>query len=592
MKSFFKMVLASMVGFLLASVLFSMLTIIMLAAVIAMAPGEDYRVPSSSVLHIKLDVPIQDRGLKSPFEPVLGMQSLGLNQILKAMDRAATDDRIKGIYLDMGMLQGGMGTLEELREGLLKFAESGKPVIAYGEVVGQRSYYLATAADEIYLHPVGILDFSGLSAQLAFVKGLSEKMKVDMQVIRPTNNTYKSAVEPFLMDRMSEANREQTMRYLSSGWDHMLNGVSTSRGITSDQLNLIADSLSTFMPDGALRLGLVDGLLFYDQLTDTLIGRMGLPAGEKIELVTIGKYIRVLEKTDASLKVKGKPDEQIAIIYASGNIVMGEGEDMVISSGHMSDAIRKARKDEGIKAIVLRVNSGGGDGIASEIIWREVALAASEKPVIVSMGDLAASGGYYIAAPATKIVAQPNTLTGSIGVFGVIPNMQQLFKEHLGITFDEVKTNRNSGVGNLMRPLSPFEMQLLQQHVDRFYDHFLERVAAGRGMTIQAVDSIAQGRVWSGTDALKIGLVDALGGLDEAVTLAALEAGLDDYLIIELPELTDPFTRLIRQMSGEVRMEQKFANRLGHNYSIYKMVRDMGEMEGVQARIPFVMNIH
>jgi protease IV len=262
MKSFFKMVLASMVGFLLASVLFSMLTIIMLAAVIAMAPGEDYRVPSSSVLHIKLDVPIQDRGLKSPFEPVLGMQSLGLNQILKAMDRAATDDRIKGIYLDMGMLQGGMGTLEELREGLLKFAESGKPVIAYGEVVGQRSYYLATAADEIYLHPVGILDFSGLSAQLAFVKGLSEKMKVDMQVIRPTNNTYKSAVEPFLMDRMSEANREQTMRYLSSGWDHMLTGVSTRRGITSDQLNLIADSLSTFMPDGALRLGLVDGFTF------------------------------------------------------------------------------------------------------------------------------------------------------------------------------------------------------------------------------------------------------------------------------------------------------------------------------------------
>ncbi len=594
MREFFKMMLASMVGFLLASVLFSFLTLVVLAAMISLAPKEDVTVPAEAVLHIRLDMPLQDRGVKSPFDAFGSYGStrpLGLNEVLRSLEAAAADDRIKGIYLEMGMVQGGMATLEELRNGLIRFRESGKPVIAFGDIVGQQSYFLSSMADKVYLSPKGLLDFSGLSAQVAFLKGLSEKMKVEMQVIRPSNNTYKSAVEPFMLDRMSEANREQTNRFLESIWGEMLQRVSTSRNIPVEQLNLIADSLLSINTEKAYAHGLVDGLLYHDQLLDSLRTMMGITSTDKIDMISLGRYTRISEREVASSLLKRKQPDRVAVIYATGTIMMGRGEETVISSSHMSSAIRKARKDDKVKAIVLRINSPGGDGIASEIIWREVALAAAEKPVVVSMGDLAASGGYYIAAPATKIVAQPNTLTGSIGVFGVVPNMQKMFNEHLGITFDEVKTNANSGFGNFSRPLTPFELQLLQKHIDEFYDHFLERVATGRGMTAEAVDAIGQGRVWSGVDAMELGLVDALGGLDEAIRIAAAEAGIDDYRVLELPEQVDPFTRIFRQLSGETRADGLIRKHLGTHYHYYEMMQEVGRLEGVQARLPYMITV-
>ncbi len=611
MKDFLRIMLASMVGYILASVIFSLLSLIMFAMIIAMVPREDVQIPKEGLLHVKLDMPLYDRGQKMPFDSwgeVFGdKRPLGLNQIIRSLDDAAKDDRIKGIYLEMGIMQTGLASVTEIRDALKRFSESGKPIIAYGEQITQKSYYLATASDRVYVNPKGMLEFSGLTAQVAFIKGLNEKLKVEMQVIRPSNNTYKSAVEPFILDRMSEANREQTERYLGSGWDLILDGISENRGIDKDLLNIYADSLIAFRPEKALEFGLVDGLVYKDQLEDSLRVILGIEIKDMnkdkdddddddndINLVSIGKYIKATQKKEIMVgkTSKGKKADNIAVIFAEGSIVMGESEDRVISSEFISSTIRKARKDENIKAIVLRVNSPGGDGLASEIIWREVYLANQVKPVIISMGDYAASGGYYISCAASRIVAQPNTLTGSIGVFGVIPNLQKLFSDHLGITFDEVRTNKNSSIGNLMRPLEPYEYQFLQSYVDDFYTHFVNRVSEGRKMTFKGVDSIGQGRVWSGTDALKIGLIDEIGGLNDAVRIAASEAKLKNYTIVEWPCQTDPFTKLIKQLSGETRIEKTIRKQLGSSYPVYEMLLTFGDQKGIQARLPFIISVN
>lgn len=599
MKDFFKMMLASMVGFILASVIFSLLSLIMFAMVIAMVPREDISIPKEGLLHVKLDMPLYDRGHKMPFDSwgsgFGGKRPLGLNQIIRSIDEAATDDRIKGVYLEMGYLQTGLASVTEIRDALQRFSKSGKPVIAYGEQITQKSYYLASASDRIFVNPKGMLEFSGLTAQVAFIKGLNEKLKVEMQVIRPSNNTYKSAVEPFILDKMSEANREQTGKYLGSGWDIMLKGISEKRGVDIEFLNILADSLVAFRPEKAMEFGLIDGLIYKDQLDDSLMVVMGIKDKDDLKLVSIGKYIKATQKENIKIgdNSKNKNENKIAVIYTEGSIQMGDSEDdLVISSEYISSTIRKAREDDDIKSIVLRVNSPGGDGLASEIIWREVALAARKKPVIVSMGDYAASGGYYISCAATRILAQPNTLTGSIGVFGVVPNMQKLFSDHLGITFDEVKTNKNSSFGNIMRPLEPYEYQFLQNYVNDFYTHFLSRVAEGRKMSPADVDSIAQGRVWSGEDALEIGLIDEIGGLNDAIKIAASEAKLKNYTIIEWPCQTDPFTRLIKELSGETHIEKSIRQQLGSSYPVYEMLMSFGNQKGIQARIPFVISVN
>ncbi|HRZ41997.1 MAG TPA: signal peptide peptidase SppA [Bacteroidales bacterium] len=595
MKEFFKMMFASMLGVMLSGLLLMLIMFIMFASIISFSSGDEVSVPDKALLHIKLDMSVVERAPKNPFEDFGGFGNervMGLNQILGCLEKAASDDHIKGVLIDMGMLDAGPATVEEIRNALLQFRKSGKPVIAYGDMVPQRSYYLASAADKVYLNPLGSLEFTGLSAQMAFVRGLAEKLKVEMQIIRPEGNTYKSAVEPFYLDKMSEANRDQTGKYLRSGWDMMLSNLAESRKLSPEKLNALADSLTGFKAANAYEAGLVDGLMYRDQLIDSL--KKVLDPKEKTapNIITLARYSKAIRQNDPGKGSKGKSDGQIAVIYANGNIVMGEEEESVISATHISKTIRKARENKKIKAIVLRINSGGGDGLASEIIWREVELARKEKPVVVSMGDYAASGGYYIACAATRIVAQPNTLTGSIGVFGVMPNMQQMFREHLGITFDEVKTHQHSTFGSPLKPLDPYEYTMLKQYVEDFYNHFLQRVSEGRNMTVAQVDSIGQGRIWAGTDALQIGLVDTLGGLDVAVKIAAAEAKLKNYKTVDLPHQTDPFMRLMKQLSGEASVQQAIRESLGVNYAFYEMLTSLGELKGIQARLPFVMTMN
>jgi protease IV len=596
MKEFFKMMFASMLGVMISGLLLMLFMFIMFASAISFSSGDAVSVPDHSFLEIKMDMVVKERAPKNPFGNFGAFgneKNIGLNQIARSLKAAAQDKRIKGIYLEMGMLQAGPATVEEIRNALIDFKKSGKPVIAYGDMAPQNAYYLASVADKIYMNPVGSLEFSGLSAQVAFVKGLAEKLKVEMQIIRPDGNVYKSAVEPFFLDKMSAASREQTGKYLSSGWDIMVDNIAVSRKLTPELLNQVADSLLAFKAQNALKSGLIDGLLYKDQLLDSLKKTVGIDSRESLKYISLAKYDKAVVQEHAAEGTKGKSEGQIAVIYASGNIVMGDDDaDDVISATHISKTIRKAREDKKVKAIVLRINSPGGDGLASEIIWREVELAKKEKPVIVSMGDYAASGGYYIACAATKIVAQPNTLTGSIGVFGVLPNMEKLFKEHLGITFDEVNTNSNSSFGNVMRPLNPYEYNILKRYVEDFYTHFITRVSEGRKMDVAMVDSIGQGRVWAGTDALKIGLVDTLGGLNDAVKLAASEAKIKHYKTVEWPLQSDPFLKLVKQLSGETSVNQAIRENLGANYAFYEMLSTFSKMKGIQARLPFVMIIN
>lgn len=567
----------------------------MIASLAKFSSREDVYVPKNSLLHVKLDMPIYEREPKGHFEYISSLGSirpLGLNQIVKSIENAAKDDHISGIYLEMGIIQAGLASVEEIRNALLNFRESGKPIIAYGDIVSQKSYYLASVSDNMYINPKGIIDFSGLSAQVAFFKGLSEKLKIDMQIIRPENNEFKSAVEPFYLDKMSEASKAQTSRYLSSGWGHIINGIGESRSMDNQDLNDVADNLSAFRPEKALQAGIVDGMIFQDQLLDSLRKIIGVDADDKVNMIKLARYIRAgrdIKGRDS--ETKGRRSDQIAVIYASGNIIMGDSEDNAISSDHISKTIRDARKNDRVKAIVLRINSTGGDGLASEVIWREVALAEQKKPVIVSMGDYAASGGYYIACAATKILTQPTTLTGSIGVFGVIPNLEEMMSEHLGITFDEVKTNKHSSYGSFLRPLSSHEEHVIKHYVDNFYTHFIQRVADGRKLPLDFVDSIAQGRIWSGIDAVDIGLADGLGGLNDAIKLAAEEAGIIEYSVLELPVQKDPFIKMLQELSGDVMLKREIKDKLGKNYHIIEILSAYNELQGVQARLPFILTI-
>lgn len=593
MNQFFKMTFASMLGFIFAYLLMMILGFMILFGVLSASSSDVVHVKNNSVLYVKLDRPVYDRASDNPFDgfdftSMEGNKALGLNDILNSLDAAAKDDRIKGIYMEFTDLPFGMATVEEIRNAMLEFKESGKFIVVYSEIYSQKAYYLATVADELYVNPEGMIDFKGLNAKVMFLKGLGEKLKVEYQVVRPDNNKFKSAVEPFMLDKMSDANREQTNKWLSSVWDHMKVGIGEEREISVERLDEIADSLTVFKIQNAVENGFVDKLIYKDELIDTLKSKLGVEKDKKISFVTISKYLNAEWPKDATRK--GAKD-RIAIVYAQGDIVMGASEEGVISSEVISKAIRKARLDKKVKAIVLRVNSPGGNALASEVIWREVKLAVDVKPVIVSMGDYAASGGYYIACPATRIIAQPNTITGSIGVYGVVPNISGLLKEHLGLSFDEVNTNANSGFGDITRPLSDFERTEMTKYVNDFYQQFLTRVSEGRDMSKEDVDAVGQGRVWTGTDALEIGLVDELGGLERAIEIAAEEAGLEKYRIRELPILKDPFVRIMEQLSGEARMESHLQSEMGSMYYYYESLKKVSELQGTQARLPFFVEI-
>jgi protease IV len=583
-KVFFASLLASITGFFLI-IFFCILFLVALVA--GLSSKEEAKVEPNSILHLNLDYPISDKTSTNPFENIdfstfEPSQNLGLNDIIKNIKKAKADDNIKGIFLDVSIMPNGAATIEAIRNQLIDFKTSGKFVVAYAEVMTNKAFYLVSVADKIYLNPYGVVEFAGLNTELLFLKNMLEKLNIEVQVFYA--GKYKSATEPFRYDKMSEPNREQVTAYLNGIYNHYLEKISESRKIPKSTLDSIADNLLIRRSEDALAYKMVDELAYYDVLED-LKTRTGKKEEDKLSAVNINKY----DKAPDSKKEEYKGDK-IAVVYAEGDIVDGKGEESNIGSERVSKLIRKVRQDKNVKALVLRVNSPGGSALASEVILREVELTKKKMPVIVSMGNVAASGGYYISCYADTIVAQPNTITGSIGVFGLIPNMKGFFNNHLGITFDNVKTGKYSDLGTMVKPLTNEEKYIVQQGVDTIYYKFKSRVAVGRNMSLDEVDSVAQGRVWTGVQAKEIGLVDVLGGMDEAIAIAVYKAGIKDYRIKEYPEKEDPIEKLLKSLTGEA--ETYFLKiKLGDLYPAWKQFESLKNTKGIQARMPFDISV-
>lgn len=609
MGQFFKFMFASMLGFILGSVVLFFLLIIMVMGAIGAAAssysfeGKPASVEENSVLHMELTQQIVDRGNKEDllfdFGPFKGATELGLNDIVKDLEKAKTDDRIKGVFLDLGFsVNARMATVKEIRDKLIEFRkESGKPVIAYAELYTQGTYYLASAADQVYLVPEGDLDFRGLQAEMMFMKGLFDKLGIDIQFIRGSNNKFKSYGETFIYKEMSPENERQLTELIGGLWDQYLTAVGDSRKMDKAKLNGIAENLTIREGKDAVDAGMVDGLKYRDEVIAILKEKMGLDADKDLKLASLGKYTRAtVSKKSGEKAGSGFKKPKVAVVYAQGDIMSGESEDGSIGSTTIAEAIRDAREDTTVKAIVLRVNSPGGSGLASDVIWREVALAKKSKPVVVSMGDMAASGGYYISCAADRIYAQPNTITGSIGVFGIIPNMQGFFNDKLGITFDGVKTNKYADMMTTSRPLTADEKSIIQGYVDKFYETFKERVAEGRKMTVAQVDSIGQGRVWTGQRGKELGLVDEIGGLEDAIAGAADLAELAEggYRTVDYPEQESILEQVMKNLDGGAKMWVR-QEAFGEDVELlhqFEAVRKARGMMGVQARIPYDLEVH
>ena len=586
MKSFFKTFFASFLG---SAVLLIVLVILLIGSFVssvAKSSETNVTLKPKTVLYMNLNYDIPERTNKNSLEMYFNIDDIdmaGMNDILNNIDAAATDSNIEGIFLDLSMIGTSSANIEELRNRLISFKESGKFIISYSETYSQSAYYLASVSDKIYMLPDGILDIHGMASQAMFYKHLLEKLDIEMQIIRPANNKFKSAVEPYFLDEMSEANKEQTSVLLNSIWNKICNDISVARNIDVNTINQMADDLTLmFNSQAAVEYGFVDELIYKDELLAKLHELTNTPDNKKLNIIKNTQYAKARPELY-------KGEDKIAIVYASGQIFDGEGDDNKIGSTTLSAALRQARNDNKVKAIVMRVNSPGGSAVASEVIRREVELAAKEKPVIVSMGNYAASGGYWISSTADYIFADPNTLTGSIGVFGTIPNFEGFFNDKLGLTFDEVKTNKNSDFGTLSKPLSPYQMTMMQKHVTETYDNFITLVSETRGLRKTFVDSIAQGRVWSGTDALEIGLVDELGGIDKAIAYAADKAGLTSYSIKEFPKQKDPFEDLFKTETQKYYTKAVMKKNLGSTYQYLEAIENISRIEGIQALMPMVV---
>ena len=544
----------------------------------------------NSVLYMKLDYDIPDRTTDNPFgainfQTMESLDATGMNDILRNIERAKTDPNIKGIYMELSSIPTSTATLQEIRNKLIEFKESGKFLVTYGESYSQSAYYMASIADKIFINPEGALDLHGMASQITFYKHLFDKLDIEMQIVRGPNNRFKSAVEPYFLDKMSEANREQMDKLLGTVWGQILLGISQSRNISVEQLNQIADNLDTYFDaNKALEYGLVDNLYYKDQVLEELKGLTG--SNKDINAIGNANYAK-------SYKDKNLSKNEVAIIYASGQIFDGKGnEEQNIYSENLSKTIRKAREDENVKAVVLRVNSPGGSAVASAIIGRELDLTKQVKPVIVSMGNYAASGGYWISAKADYIFADPTTLTGSIGVFGTVPNLQGFLNDKVGLTFDVAKTNENADFGTLSQPLTEFQYGKLQEMVVKTYNDFTSRVAEGRGLTQTYVDSIGQGRVWAGADAIKIGLVDQLGDMEDAIAYAVQKAELgSDYKVTEWPKQKDFFTRMMESMNESDKLDAAMKQKMGVYYNYLQGLDNLQKNTGIQARLPFDMII-
>ena len=583
MKSFFKMVFASMLGLFLS---FFLLFLFIIILVSAGSGSETIEIKENSILHLTFGGPIPDRSSDNPFSSLgfngLGDTPMGLNEILDNLDKAAANPSVKGIFLDLTNLMTGIATIEEIRNALLDFKKSGKFIYAYSEVFSQPTYYLATVADKIYLHPTGLAELKGLRSEILFFKGTLDKLGVEPLVFR--HGKFKSAVEPFIQDKLSDSNREQVRTFLTSIWNHMLKGIAEGRKLPEAELRKIASEILVTNAPAAMQFKLVDDLKYRDEVLELLKTKTGAESIDKLELVTLSE---IKDAEDTREKRKG---DKIAVVYAEGDIVDGEGQDGQIGSVECSKAIRKARLDEKVKAVVLRVNSPGGSALASETIWREVVLTKKVKPVIVSMGNLAASGGYYIAAPADVIVASPNTITGSIGVFGLFFNGKGLANQ-LGVTIDTVKTTPMADIMSSSRGVTAREAEIIQAEIERIYDNFISRVAEGRKMSKADVDSIAQGRVWTGADAKRLKLVDEFGGLDRAIELAAQKAKLENYRIMELPFVKDPLEKILDKIGGKSK-DAAIKSVLGESYKYYKQVERVQNMRNYQTRMPYEIDVY
>jgi protease-4 len=559
MKQFFKFMFASMLGFSL-TIFVVILLFIGLISAIASAGSDDEapKIADNTVLHIQFENAIQDRPSNNPLENIdfntfENNTPMSLKNILDNIKKAKSDERIEGIYLDISMLQANMASVEEIRNELVDFKESGKFIVSYSENFGQSEYYLSSVADEIYLNPAGEMTFKGLSAQVMFFKDMLGRLDIDMQVIR--HGKFKSAIEPFIREDMSEANREQVSMLVNTLWDHMTQNISAARSISTDQLNTIADELLIRSAKDAKEYNLVDDLKYEDEVIALLKERTSTKGDDKLKTIALKKLNKVRATQIADSKIKLNSKNKVAVIFAEGEIVSGQSSNGKMGSETIAKAINKARKDDKVKAIVLRVNSPGGSALASDVMWREVVLAKAEKPVIVSMGGVAASGGYYIACAADKIFAEASTITGSIGVFGLIPNMKGMFNNKLGINIDRVNTNTFSDGLTPFRPLEEKERAALKSMIEDIYGDFTQKVADGRGMTQANVDSIGQGRVWTGINAKEIGLVDEIGGLNDAIAFAVETAALEDYRLDEMPVQEDPFEKMLKEFSGEVKYQ-------------------------------------
>ena len=545
-------------------------------------------VKKNSVLVLKLEDVIKDYAPKNddPLAILLGLEEkkMGLDNILNAIDNAKYDDHILGISIESLMIQGGVGQIQEIRDKLFEFKESGKFVTAYADVFEQKNLYLSTIADSIYVNPVGMIDFRGLSGEVLFFKDFQEKYGMKMEVIR--HGKYKSAVEPFLANEMSEANREQTEAFLNSIWSEMVEDIKESRNIESSEINHIADELMARTPDLAIENKMITGKLYKDQYVKVLKKLGGLEEDGRLYSVSLKNYIN-----SGKGRIINNASDKIAVIYAQGDIMYGKGDENYIGPELIIESLKKARKAKDIKAIVLRVNSPGGSALASDIIWREVEITKKDKPVVVSMGNLAASGGYYISCNADKIVADPTTITGSIGVFGMVPNISE-FADRIGINAEQVGTNKRSLDYSLFEPMTDDFYAVTKEGIETVYTTFVTKVAEGRNMTFEEVDDIAQGRVWTGKQALENGLVDELGGLEDAIKLAASMVEIDEYRIRSYPDYKREFKDMISGPFGSVKQEL-LLNEIGKdNLKIYKQLQQFGDWKGIQTRLPFLLEIN
>ncbi len=580
--------LAVVVGVIIVHILYGVIFLLICLSA-AGSSSSDVTVKDNSVLKISLTADMPDKvtdGMSFDYMSMTPVKQIGLNDALKSIEKAKTDDRIKGIYLDMDGASAGTATIEELRNKLIEFKESGKFIISYATAYSQFGYYLASVADEVYVNPQGGMSWQGMCSQIMFYKNVLEKLGVEMQVFR--HGQFKSAVEPYICDKMSPANRKQYSVLLNSIWGKVCRGISEARGISVEDLNMYADSLSLRKAQDAVTLKFADAVKYYDEVIDELKAKSGFDGKDKDMFIDLEKYA----KASVPNVKENKSKNEVAVLFAEGEIVDGNGGKGQMGGDKIAEELRKIRENDDVKAVVLRVNSPGGSGLASEVMWREIQkVKQAGKPVVVSMGNLAASGGYYISCSADYIYAQPTTLTGSIGVFGMFPNLQGLVTDKIGLTIDTVCTNAHADFGSTMRPVTEMEYNYVQQSIEDFYDTFLTRVFDGRkgkgaeGHVLSEkalVDSIGQGRVWAGADAIEIGLVDELGSLNDAVKKAVELANIPDYKIVEYPAKKEWFEELAEQFDISARIMK---SELGENYIYYQNAKRIAETSGIQARM-------